>query len=460
MNKLRKVILIILIYIGLIFININVFAFTGTTIESTTRLRKEASTESAIVTLIPENAKVEIISKDGEWYKVTYTENSKKLTGFIRQDMLKAEGDVEAEAVVNNDNTIEETNNSETNTAETEKEEGLIKEGDSYNIKNNITVRILPSINSTLLEEAGANSQIKVVEIINKWCKIETETTSGWVLLSKIEKVDTNTVVEEHIEEVKEEKIEENKEEVKEEVKEEQKDETKTETKTKTLYVNTDTVNMREKPDTNSKILRQLSLNTTVEAIEQVDSTWTKVLKSGVNGYIASKYLSETKTEVTSRAMQESRTVDGTEANNTNKDTKTTELTENASKVETPNTKATTKGEEIVNFAKQYLGYKYVAGGASPSNGFDCSGFTSYVYKNFGYSLSRTSSGQLSNGKEVSSKSDLQLGDIVCFKGHVGIYVGENQFIHAANPKKGVVITSLSDSYYTANYITSRRIIN
>ena len=455
MNKLRKVILIILIYIGLIFINTNVFAANGTTIKSTTRLRKEASTESSIVTLIPENAKVEIISKDGDWYKVAYTENGKKVTGFIRQDMLKVEGDVESEA----NNASEETNNTESDN----KEDDIIKEGYICNLKNSITVKILPSINSTLLEEVGENSQIKIVEIINKWCKIETETTSGWVLLSKIEKADNDITEEEHVEKVEEEEIKEEVEEKEEKVKEEEKEEEKkeeTKIETKTLYVNTETVNMREKADTNSKILRQLSLNTTVEVLEKVDNTWSKVSKSGVTGYIASKYLSETKTEVTSRALQESRTVDETEVNNTNDNTKTTEVTENASKVETPNTKATTKGEEIVNFAKQYLGYKYVAGGGSPSSGFDCSGFTSYVYKNFGYSLSRSASGQLSNGKEVSSKSDLQLGDIVCFKGHVGIYIGGNQFIHAANPKKGVVITSLSDSYYTANYITSRRIIN
>ena len=93
----------------------------------------------------------------------------------------------------------------------------------------------------------------------------------------------------------------------------------------------------------------------------------------------------------------------------------------------------------------------------SPS-GFDCSGFTSYVYKHFGYSLNRTSSGQRSNGVAVS-KSDLQAGDILCFNGHVGLYIGGGSFIHAANPSKGVIISSLSESYYQKNYITARRIL-
>ena len=80
------------------------------------------------------------------------------------------------------------------------------------------------------------------------------------------------------------------------------------------------------------------------------------------------------------------------------------------------------------------------------------------MYKHFGYSLSRTSGGQRSNGTKVN-KSDLQPGDILCFSGHVGIYIGGNKFIHAANPRKGVIITSLSESYYVKTYITARRIL-
>ena len=80
------------------------------------------------------------------------------------------------------------------------------------------------------------------------------------------------------------------------------------------------------------------------------------------------------------------------------------------------------------------------------------------MYKHFGYSLNRTSGGQRSNGKKVN-KSDLKAGDILCFSGHVGLYIGGNKFIHAANPRKGVIISSLSESYYVKTYITARRII-
>ena len=114
---------------------------------------------------------------------------------------------------------------------------------------------------------------------------------------------------------------------------------------------------------------------------------------------------------------------------------------------------------------KQYLGYKYVSGGASPETGFDCSGFTSYVYKHFGISLNRTSKDQIKNGVAVE-RSNLQPGDIVIFNnsantaiGHVGIYIGGDNFIHAANKNEGVKITSLSSSYYKTRYVGARRVI-
>ena len=98
---------------------------------------------------------------------------------------------------------------------------------------------------------------------------------------------------------------------------------------------------------------------------------------------------------------------------------------------------------DLVNFALQYVGHPYVHGGNSLENGTDCSGFTSLVYAQFGYSLSRTPSGQLSgNGRSVSM-DDIQPGDIVCYGKssctHVAIYIGNGQIVHAANPSKGIV---------------------
>ena len=122
------------------------------------------------------------------------------------------------------------------------------------------------------------------------------------------------------------------------------------------------------------------------------------------------------------------------------------------------------KEAEIVAYAKKFLGVPYVYGGSSPS-GFDCSGFTSYVYKHFGYTINRVAADQAKNGTYVE-KGSLQQGDLVFFSrnggssvGHVGIYIGENKFIHASSPGSDVKINSLSDAYYLKNYITARKII-
>ena len=113
----------------------------------------------------------------------------------------------------------------------------------------------------------------------------------------------------------------------------------------------------------------------------------------------------------------------------------------------------------------QFLGYPYVYGGSSP-RGFDCSGFTSYIYKQFGYSLKRSASDQLDNGTSVS-RSELQPGDLVMFKkgsssrraSHVGIYIGNNQFIHSSTSRVGVIISGMDEAYYTSGFVGARRIV-
>lgn len=121
------------------------------------------------------------------------------------------------------------------------------------------------------------------------------------------------------------------------------------------------------------------------------------------------------------------------------------------------------KADKIVATAKKYIGVPYVWGGESPS-GFDCSGFVQYVFKVHGISLNRTTETQYKHGSYVS-KSNLKPGDLVFFQNtyragisHVGIYVGNGQFIHASS-SKGVTISNLSSSYYTSHYYGARRIL-
>lgn len=98
------------------------------------------------------------------------------------------------------------------------------------------------------------------------------------------------------------------------------------------------------------------------------------------------------------------------------------------------------KRQEVVDFACEFIGNPYVWGGTSLTNGADCSGFVQSVYAHFGITLPRTSSSQRSAGEGVSYE-DVLPGDIICYEGHVGIYIGNGEIVNARNPEKGIGIT-------------------
>ncbi len=106
-------------------------------------------------------------------------------------------------------------------------------------------------------------------------------------------------------------------------------------------------------------------------------------------------------------------------------------------------------GQEVADFAQQYVGYSYKWGGSSPETGFDCSGFVYYVYQQFGYELNRTAADQASNGTHVEPDA-LEPGDVLCFYkgsyiGHSGIYVGDGNYVHSQDSATGVVVSPLSE---------------
>jgi len=113
----------------------------------------------------------------------------------------------------------------------------------------------------------------------------------------------------------------------------------------------------------------------------------------------------------------------------------------------------------IVRFARRYLGIPYSYGGTSPASGFDCSGFTRFVYAHFGIELPHFSGGQFDLGRRVA-RAALRPGDLVFFDGlgHVGIYVGRGLFIHAPHTGTRVSIDPL-DGWYGAEYDGARRLV-
>lgn len=161
-------------------------------------------------------------------------------------------------------------------------------------------------------------------------------------------------------------------------------------------------------------------------------------------------------------AAQNSQT-EGTESasaeSNSQSDSSSASSTNNSSSsggqsTPTPSNSGSGKGQQIANYACQFIGNPYVAGGTSLTNGADCSGFVMAVYQAFGYSMPRSSYAQSNVGKAVSY-SEAQPGDVIYYGGHVGIYIGNGQIVHASTERTGIKITSAT----YRSIITVRRIV-
>ena len=431
MNIKSIFIMAIISLASLLFINISLAANTGTINVDVANLRETADAESTILEQITLNQEVEIVGEEGDWYQVTYN----NITGYVSKELVTVNSNPEPTQENNqvSENSTQENNETVENTAEEGTETDSTEEitlGE-YKISENTRLKLIPSINATDVIELKTDETVTVTEIMNGWACVETQTTKGWLRKDKLKK---DEPVEEPVEEVQEEP-----------------QEPAQETPIKTQYVNSTTVNVRQEANTSSTIVTTVALNTEVQVYSE-ENGWSKVKVNNVEGYISTSLLSNSKQE-TSRSQSTSRRTSSTKTT-TNKTSQTT--------TQTTNVPASSNGSSIVATAKQYLGYKYTYGGSSPSTGFDCSGFTSYIFKQHGISLNRTAAGQYSNGVSVS-RANLQPGDLVMFGksgiNHVAIYIGGGQIIHASTPSTGVRIDSLSTGYYNNNYVGARRIL-
>jgi cell wall-associated NlpC family hydrolase len=229
-----------------------------------------------------------------------------------------------------------------------------------------------------------------------------------------------------------------------------------------------DSVNSRRYPTTDSAVIGSLS-NGDKASVTGYSNGWYRITFNGLTGFVNGNYF--LCTESGSAGGGESTTGPAETAASTKKTKKTTTA---ASEEEPPEQSeppeveppvsgpASDIGQQLVDYAMQFIGIPYRYGGNSPSIGFDCSGLTQYVYAHFGYKINRTS--QYKEGVSVSY-SDLKPGDLVFFNttgygiGHVGMYVGNGQFIHAPSAGKTVRIERLDTGYYYNRFVCAVRIV-
>ena len=208
-------------------------------------------------------------------------------------------------------------------------------------------------------------------------------------------------------------------------------------------------VNVRSGPGTGYSTVATAAINDKAYIIG-INNKWFKVIYSNTVGYIRSDYVELTEIPYENRDSNKSPLFF--------RGGKSTGVAPSAAALK--GTKPTAAA--IIATAKQYIGVPYVWGGSTPS-GFDCSGFVQYVFKAHGVTLPRTSKEQYSVGTYVS-KANLKAGDLVFFEtegngvSHLGIYIGNNQFIHAST-SKGVIISSMSNTYWAPRYYGAKRIL-
>ena len=214
--------------------------------------------------------------------------------------------------------------------------------------------------------------------------------------------------------------------------------------------VNGSDVRLRSGPSTGSSTLTKLAKNSKVYIIG-INNQWFKVIYDDYIGYIRSDYVDLTEIPYENKS-----------SDNPPLFFRRGESTGTAPSPEALKEQSSVKASQIISTAKKYIGVPYLWGGTS-TKGFDCSGYVQYVFRAHGITLPRTSKEQYKVGFAVS-KSNLKPGDLVFFNtsgsgvSHLGIYLGNNEFIHASS-SKGVTISSLSNSYWSARYIGARRIL-
>lgn len=327
--------------------------------------------------------------------------------------------------------TTEEASEEETTEAATEEEQdfrGLV----IAQVNNYVNVRSIPSEDGEIVGKLYDKSVGEFEEEVNGWYKITSGNCTGYV---KAEYCVTGDEAQALAKQVG----------------------------TTYAVVNTTTLKVRQEASTESAVLGLVPIEEELVVVEELDG-WVKVAIEEGDGYVSREYVNlrtdfvhaESKAEEEARLAEEAKereearaaaaateaTRAAQAAEQTVQKQAQTEAVIEAAQATAASSAGSEMGKSVIDYATQFVGNPYVYGGTSLTNGTDCSGFVMSVYANFGVSLPHSSSALRSRGYDVGGLANAQPGDIVCYSGHVALYIGNGQIVHASTSKTGIIISN------------------
>ena len=214
--------------------------------------------------------------------------------------------------------------------------------------------------------------------------------------------------------------------------------------------VNTTTLKVREEPGLDSTVLGLVPIDDELLVVEELDG-WVKVDIEEGYGFVSNEYVdlhtefvkAESKEHEEIRiAKEKAEREKANAAARASRNNQVADATVSSPSVPVPHVEGSGSGAAVCNYALQFVGNPYVYGGSSLTHGTDCSGFVMRVYENFGVALPHSSSADRRVGYDVGGIENAQPGDIVCYSGHVGIYIGGGQIVHASTARTGIIVSS------------------
>lgn len=316
---------------------------------------------------------------------------------------------------------------------------GLTDEEESFKnlviakVNDYVNVRSIPSEDGEILGKLYDKSVGNFIEESDGWYKISSGSVEGYV---KAEYCVTGDDAVEYAKEVG----------------------------TRIATVTTTTLKVREQPGLDETVLGLVPIEDELIVTEELDG-WVKVNIEEGDGYVSNDYVTLSTEFVKAESIEEekARLEKEEAARKAAQEAANKKAAENSSSGKSSSTSGGktyanptgSSGSDVAQFALQFVGNPYVYGGTSLTNGTDCSGFVMSVYNNFGVSLPHSSAADRSVGATVNGLENAQPGDLICYSGHVALYIGNGQIVHASTSRTGIIVSN-------ANYrsiLSIRRIL-